>query len=179
MKCDYIYDIIKNLDIMDNNIGDRCSNHLLNNALQFLGMLIEKSKEYTGKESLIINKKYYDSLGCKYPQISIENYLERIHNYIHFTSQELLISLIYLNRIYEKKFKIEHRNIHKLMALCIIIAQKYHEDCLYKNFHYSRVVGIDLNNLNKLEIDVLTLLDFNAYVTEDEYYMIYVLTQNI
>eukprot|EP00830_Metopus_es_P010168 TRINITY_DN1979_c0_g2_i1.p3 TRINITY_DN1979_c0_g2~~TRINITY_DN1979_c0_g2_i1.p3 ORF type:complete len:118 (+),score=9.55 TRINITY_DN1979_c0_g2_i1:334-687(+) len=46
-----------------------------------------------------------------------------------------------------------------MLALC----------CQYSNDHYSAVGGIDLEELNNLEIEMITMLSFQLYVDETVY----------
>ena len=44
------------------------------------------------------------------------------------------------------------------------IAAKYNEDFFYKNSYYANVGGVKVNVLNNMEIEFLTMVNFNCHV---------------
>lgn len=51
----------------------------------------------------------------------------------------------------------------------MIIAIKFHDDEYYKNEYYSKVGGISLKELNKLESEFLNLIGYSLFVEPDVY----------
>jgi len=49
------------------------------------------------------------------------------------------------------------------------MAMKFFYDKTYKNMFYSKVGGIPLKELNDMEIEFLTLIDYNICVSTDNY----------
>lgn len=49
------------------------------------------------------------------------------------------------------------------------MAIKYNEDCIYDNDFYSKVGGVAKKDLNKLEFNFLTLIEFNLFVNDETY----------
>lgn len=47
----------------------------------------------------------------------------------------------------------------------IILSIKYNDDDYYKNDYYSKVGGVAINELNKLEAELLDLLEYELYVS--------------
>jgi hypothetical protein len=124
-------------------------------------------------ECMINKHQQFDSLfnsSCV-PAINIEDYLVRIRTYCRFSDSCFLIAFLYLNRI---KIPINNFNVHRLVITSIVIACKFHEDCddLELNTHYAKVGGITLKNLNTLEIEFLSYLDFNLCFSIEEIQMI-------
>ena len=53
------------------------------------------------------------------------------------------------------------------------MAMKFFYDKTYKNMFYSKVGGIPLKELNDMEIEFLTLIDYNICVSTDNYNQFY------
>ncbi len=49
----------------------------------------------------------------------------------------------------------------------MLISIKYNEDDYYSNEFYAKVGGIRMTEMNKLEYEFLSLIDFNLFVNED------------
>jgi hypothetical protein len=50
-----------------------------------------------------------------------------------------------------------------------VIASKYLDDFYFKNSYYANVGGIPLQMLNQLEIEFLTLINFNSYIEQETF----------
>lgn len=101
------------------------------------------------------------------PQIQINDYLIRIVHYTNLECSTLINSLIYLDRICENSvISITKHNIHKLLFASILISIKFNEDRSYKNYFYAQVCGVPLKELNKMEYEMLLLLNFNLFIEE-------------
>ena len=101
--------------------------------------------------------------GKRLPNISMSDYLIRIITYSEIEENTLISSLIYLDRFDQKK-QITKFNIHRILFCSILISIKYNEDEIYKNEFYSQIAGISLEELNKIEYEFVSLLDFNLYI---------------
>ena len=55
---------------------------------------------------------------------------------------------------------------------CAILAIKFNENKVYKNSFYAKVGGFDVDDLNNLEYNVFSRLDFNLRVLDEEFYEI-------
>jgi len=52
-------------------------------------------------------------------------------------------------------------NIERLFAVGIVLASKFAYDRVYTNNYYARVLGVEVGMLNRMEVTMLRLLDFN------------------
>ncbi len=59
-----------------------------------------------------------------------------------------------------------------MFMICTVIAAKAYDDFYYKNTYYSKVAGISLAELNRLEITALAILNFNVSI-ESQLFNIY------
>eukprot|EP00299_Pterocystis_sp_00344_P017828 c8932_g1_i1.p1 GENE.c8932_g1_i1~~c8932_g1_i1.p1 ORF type:complete len:128 (+),score=19.40 c8932_g1_i1:3-386(+) len=61
------------------------------------------------------------------------------------------------------------QSIHKILAATLVIGAKFVDDKYYSNGYYAECTGVDVQELNLLELTVLTLLDFRVFVSEQDY----------
>ena len=64
------------------------------------------------------------------------------------------------------KLIITPNNIHRLLFIAIISAIKYNEDECYTNSYYAKVGGISLSEINRLEFDLLKLIQYSLFVSD-------------
>jgi hypothetical protein len=122
-----------------------------------LGPTIQRQK------SLFFNAK-------RKPNISIEAYLERIMKYSNLEESSLVFALIYLDTICNKKgIILAELNIHRLLFASILCGIKFNEDDFYDNAYYAKIAGLSLIELNRIEYEFLTLMDFSLYVQNDTF----------
>ena len=135
--------------------------------------IIEKMTEII--EDVVKHKSYgqiKDSIFCnsKIPSISIFDYLVRIEKYAKLESSSLVLALIFIDRVCDKNdFELNIFNIHKLLFTSIIVAMKYNEDRIYDMKCYSKIGGISIKTLTKLEYTFLDLIDYDLFVGKEEY----------
>ena len=83
------------------------------------------------------------------------------------------IKYIYIKRFINKEnYIISFRNIFRLIMSCTILAIKFNENKIYKNTFYAKVGGFDVDDLNNLEYNIFSRLDFNLRVLDNEFYEI-------
>ena len=68
-----------------------------------------------------------------------------------------IISLIYIQRFYSKD-KISSRNLDEVIRSCLSLANKFLLDC-------------EIKTSTKMETDVITKLNWNLFVSKEEYYI--------
>ena len=85
----------------------------------------------------------------------------------------LILTYIYIKRFIKKEnYIISFRNIFRLIMSCIILAIKFNENKVYKNSFYAKVGGFDVDDLNNLEYNIFSRLDFNLRVLDNDFYEI-------
>jgi hypothetical protein len=107
----------------------------------------------------------------KPPNISIRNYLKRLHEYMKCSEESFIMAVIYMDRLVcrESNIVINEKCIHRLFLSSLVVAAKFFDDKFYKNLHYSKVGGISNNEMNVLEIQFLLLIDFELFVSTEEF----------
>ena len=106
----------------------------------------------------------------KVPAITINKYIMRIVKYSHPAYASIITTLIYIDKICEtSNLILTNINIHRLLLSCFLLSIKFNEDDYYSNEYYAKVGGISLDELNKLEETILSLLDFSLFIDDELY----------
>jgi len=104
------------------------------------------------------------------PSIGIQEYLQRIVQYVQCSSQSVVFALIYIDRLIDNhSFVVTGLNAHRLLLSAILVAAKSFDDEYYSNGFFSQVGGIPAAEINKLELEILFLLQFSTHVTPTLY----------
>lgn len=104
------------------------------------------------------------------PRLSLDKYITRVVNFIPCTVESFIISIAYLYRISQHTpYLINTHSVHILFITSLLVASKYNDDRYYNNKYYARVGGISYLTLNKLEIEFLKYVNFECYVSLDEF----------
>ena len=136
--------------------------------IEAVTLMLEAYLEHTNSASNVIATYFHTS---KPPNISIRLYLKRLEEYMKCSNETFILALIYLDRITakEQKFIINSSCIHRLFLSSLVVAAKFFEDKYYKNSYYAKVGGIATTELNILELQFLTFIDFQLFVSEEEF----------
>lgn len=126
----------------------------------------QKLPDYLARIKL--NKDGHFTCNIK-PNISILDYLKRIIKYTKAEFSTLVISMIYFIRVCQKQIFINEYNIHRIMVISILMAYKYNEDCLFDNKYLALVSGISLKEMVLLEHELLEILNFELYVSNETF----------
>ena len=154
----------------------------IHKALITMADLLTDICEESSKDKDTNNKLIKPFISKKIPSISIEKYLERLISHTKMEISTLILILIYIDKICKNnKFRLNYFNIHKLIVTSMLISIKYNEDDFFSNSFYAKVGGVSITELNHLEYEFLSLIDFDLYVDDDLYskYSNYILSVNI
>jgi hypothetical protein len=103
---------------------------------------------------------------------TLSNIIYRLykHDVTRFSTYNL--SLVYLDKLFLQYYNyIKLTNLNTFIIyfiICLLIASKYNDDQPYNNYSYSVISYIPLNIVNKLEILILQLFDYNLSYTIQE-----------
>ncbi|XXG71196.1 hypothetical protein AAC387_Pa07g0504 [Persea americana] len=105
--------------------------------------------------------------GVRAPSISISKYLERIFKYTSCSPSCFVVGYIYMDRLVHRHpdSLVGSLNVHRLVLTSVMVASKVLDDEHYNNAFYARVGGISNSELNRLELELLFLLDFSVVVS--------------
>lgn len=103
------------------------------------------------------------------PPLSFRDYINRFLDY------ESCESVFVYTLIYMKRFILKHstwlhkRNVHRIFFSAYITAVKFLSDEVEKMSWYAYLGGMILQEIHRLEKEFIKSLDWNLYVTSDEY----------
>lgn len=105
--------------------------------------------------------------GVRAPSISIPKYLERIYKYTNCSPSCFVVGYVYIDRLTHRHpdSLVTSLNVHRLLVTSVMVASKILDDEHYNNAVYARVGGVSNAELNKLELELLFLLDFRVMVS--------------
>ncbi|KAG5545504.1 hypothetical protein RHGRI_017863 [Rhododendron griersonianum] len=105
--------------------------------------------------------------GVRAPSISIAKYLERIYKFTNCSPSCFVVGFIYIDRVVHRhpESLVVSLNVHRLLVTSVMVASKMLDDVHYNNAFYARVGGITNVELNKLELELLFMLDFGVTVS--------------
>lgn len=108
------------------------------------------------------------------PQISINDYFKRCAKHLDFSEENFIYMMIYLQRYLNRvKTDFLHAyNLHRLSISVLLIVQKYICDTPFNNRSCAYIAGINIKELNQLEIEILAALNFDLNVNPKEYLQI-------
>ncbi|TKY63653.1 Cyclin-U2-2 protein [Spatholobus suberectus] len=141
-------------------------------VINVLASLIERSmartqrivKNCSNALSKAISTNIFD---CReIPDMTIQSYLERIFRYTRAGPSVYVVAYVYIDRFCHNNpgFRINARNVHRLLITTIMVASKYVEDMNFRNSYFARVGGLTTNELNELELEFLFLMGFKLHV---------------
>lgn len=86
---------------------------------------------------------------------------------MHCSLSVFIYALILIDRAqeYQVDFRVNSRNLHRLLISAHMVAAKYLDDRYFKNSYYAGVGGVSVSAINLLELEFLTLINFNAHVS--------------
>ena len=164
------------------NLNKLSDNPEIQKALITMADLLTDICEESSKDKDTNNKLIKPFISKKIPSISIEKYLERLISHTKMEISTLILILIYIDKICKNnKFRLNYFNIHKLIVTSMLVSIKYNEDDYFSNSFYAKVGGVSITELNHLEYEFLSLIDFDLYVDEDLFskYSNYILSVNL
>ncbi|XP_060188412.1 cyclin-U1-1 [Lycium barbarum] len=115
----------------------------------------------------VLGKNFNAFHGVRAPSISIPKYLERLYKYTNCSPSCFVVGYVYIDRLGHKypDSLLVSLNVHRLIVTSVMVASKMLDDAHYDNAFYARIGGISNAELNKLELELLFLLDFGVNVS--------------
>lgn len=152
------------------NYMDCLMTDLINLTLRMLLLLITLNDKSVPKSISNPKRNHNSHLLTRYhsrspPQISINSYLSRLSKFNHFNCATLLTTIYYIDLLshnYKPYFTLNSWTIHRFLLVASMISQKSMEDFFFTNDHYAKVGGININELNCLELDFLYRINWKC-----------------
>jgi hypothetical protein len=108
-------------------------------------------------------------VGEDIPDLAVPEYCERLAKYFRFSPTLYVAALIYIDKYVRAnpEVVINRFTVHRLLIVSFTLAAKYWEDLHYSNTYYAQVGGIDLKELNDLELQMLSAMRFDLHIPDD------------
>lgn len=105
------------------------------------------------------------------PDVSVEGYVDRVMRFALCSNGTLIAAVVLMERAIEAEpsLAISPFTYNRLLITCIVVSAKFLEMAWYSSSHYAKVGGIATpDHLNRLEMELLKVLDFRAFVSQRE-----------
>ena len=102
-------------------------------------------------------------------KMEIDEFIERIVNYLHIDNTLLVLSMMILDKILSNKFILTENNAHKMIFMCFMETQKFYEDESYKNKDYANVCGVNVDELLLMEVSFMEIINFNMFIKDEDF----------
>ena len=137
--------------------------------VDILGGLLEKTIERNdrlGRKSELT--EFEAGKACP---LTASAYLKRIMKYGGCSPCCVIVGLMYLQRLKQRMPTVclTSGNMQRLLLTSVMLAAKYLDDLYYSNKHWAQIGGLELRELNTLELQLLFQLSFNMCVNRDQY----------
>ena len=111
--------------------------------------------------------------SMRIPNMTILQLFKILYEYCKITPEVILVSVTMLLRIFSSDqyidFPINTLSIHRLLLVTCAINNKFWNDEYVTNKYISKCFGISSKEMNEMELYFLQLIQFNLFVSRDEY----------
>lgn len=109
--------------------------------------------------------------GAPAPRIGVSQYLERVHRYAGLEAECYVVAYVYVDRAAHRRpaAAVVSTNVHRLLLACLLVASKVLDDFHHNNAFFARVGGVSNAEMNKLELELLAVLDFEVMLSHRVY----------
>lgn len=113
----------------------------------------------------------------KKPEIGVRRYAERIYRYAGCSPACFVVAYAYLDRLAAppqddaggEEVAVDSYSVHRLLITSVMVAAKFMDDIHYNNAYFARVGGVEVREMNGLELEFLFALRFRLNVTPDDF----------
>ncbi len=179
----FIIESNSNYPISIHTLQQRSSTMSMSNIIQIYLKIINRILEYTSDikcPSSIFDMNKQNNIETdsdsenEYNSIieknDIENFIIRCIQLLDIEEEILILSMMTLDKLLKKNLLLCENNLHKVIFICIMETHKYYNDNDYiSNSDYSKICGISTDELLKMELEFMNIIDFNMNINEDDY----------
>ncbi|KAG2452957.1 hypothetical protein HYH02_002294 [Chlamydomonas schloesseri] len=108
--------------------------------------------------------------GLRPPPIGLQAYVERVAKFTKCSPVCFIMALVYMDLLAQRDPDMlpTPLNVHRLLLSGVLVAAKLTDDHYYNNAFYGRVGGVSVQEINRLELELLRLLDYRLHVPWEE-----------
>ena len=100
----------------------------------------------------------------------IENFIIRCIQLLDIKEEIVILSMMTLDKLLKNNLLLCENNLPKVIFICLMLTHKYYNDNDYiSNTDYSKICGISTDELLKMELEFMNIIDFNMNINEDDY----------
>ena len=120
------------------------------------------NKESTENNNIEVLFSAFSCANDAVPEISINDYINRIIKYVKINKITFILAMCYIRKIIKKNsyLEITESNKHRLICSAILTAIIHFEDDIVCYKWYSQVCGISKDELERLVMSFVKLLDW-------------------
>tara|TARA_B100000902_G_C27321507_1_gene924964 strand:+ start:5485 stop:5970 length:486 start_codon:yes stop_codon:yes gene_type:complete len=133
--------------------------------------VISINKNYFQKEDLKNISCLKSLYSCKEPKFTIHDYIDKIMKDIYKEDTHidgLIINAVVLLKRVTQHLIVNNYNIHRLLAGVLMLSQKVYDDTHYNNDSWAIICGVQLIDINRMELDILQIIDYNTFIKHEE-----------
>lgn len=127
------------------------------------------SSRAQSSSSPLQRRSEFDGPDGHIPTIPLDVYLQRFVQHTNGTKETFVTSLIFVDRLISSGVQLTSHNVHRVFAAAFVVASKFVSDKYLSNRHYSKVSGVSIDEMNKLERSLLIRIDHSLFVTESQF----------
>ena len=150
---------------------------LINKINLILSLVLEENQTLNNYKEKLLSQTNMSFTSYNKPSLTIKDYLYRIQNYTEAEDNTLIVALIYIDRLSEiSSIILTPYNIHRIVFVAVLLAIKYNEDICFGFDFYSKIAGISIKELKRLEIEFVYLIKFKFYIDKNDFekYKLYI-----
>lgn len=103
------------------------------------------------------------------PTVPLHDYLRRWMRYTRCGVIVVVVSVMLIDRVcMSTGMPVTPLNVHRFLLAALTVSSKWHNDIPFLNTHYAQVGGVAVNELNMLEREFLSTIEFQLSVTTEE-----------
>ena len=158
---------------------------ILNKILDYTSKLDEeipsifdrKEKEEKNKEADLSTDETSDkenenndiSTTDEKEKIPLAEYVYYWTEKLNFNENMLFLMMMNLDKILNsKKIILNQKNIENVLFTCMIITQKYHEDIIFSDKDYSKLLNIDCDEIIEMQMKYLESIDYSLLIDKED-----------
>ena len=137
--------------------------------VELLGTLLDKTVQRN--DGLGRKSELAEFEAGKPCPLTASAYLKRIMKYGGCSPCCVVVGLMYLQRLKQRMPSVclTSGNMQRLLLTSVMVAAKFLDDLYYSNKHWARIGGLNLQELNTLELKLLFQLSFSLGIAREEY----------
>ncbi|KAJ2724018.1 cyclin-like protein interacting with PHO85 [Coemansia sp. Benny D115] len=104
------------------------------------------------------------------PTIDLDTYISRILKYCPCPNEVFLGLIVYMQQMIDQcarrrmPFTVDAYSIHRLVITAVTVGSKWFSDVFFTNSRYAKVGGLSVAELNNLELQFLSIVDFDLNI---------------